>query len=262
MNGTSRAAGNIERLWSGANEFPPPWWGRGRAGGKVAREATCRNFTLPPTPSHEGRGSRSARLMQGSSGFTLLELLVALAIFAVLAAAIYGSLAMLITTSTRLDEAGKSLRELQTTMRILSRDLTQVINRPVRGGYDEELPALRWPGPDDQLEMTSLGRSNPLHQARSNLQRVAFRVKEGRLERLVWPVLDQAQDSTPFIQPLLTGVSSMEVSFQTGPEQLFPDWPPSRPPPNAPALPKAVRVVLEVKEWGRLERVFLLAGGG
>ncbi|NTV12449.1 MAG: type II secretion system minor pseudopilin GspJ [Desulfobulbaceae bacterium] len=194
-------------------------------------------------------------------GFTLLELLVALAIFALIATAIYSSLAMLITTSTRLDEAGKSLRELQTTMRILERDLIQVSNRPVRGGYDEELPALRWPGAEEQLELTSGGRSNPLHQSRCNLQRVAYRVKDSRLERLLWPVLDQAQDSKPFVQPLLSGVSRLEVSFQSGKEQLFSDWPPANPPPGKPPLPQAVRVVLEVKEWGRLERIFLLPGG-
>lgn len=194
-------------------------------------------------------------------GFTLLELLVALAIFALIAAAIYNSLAMMITTSTRLDEAGKSLRELQYSMRVLERDLIQVVDRPVRGGYDEELPALRWPGAESQLEMTSGGRSNPLHQSRCSLQRVAYRVKDGRLERLAWAVLDQAQDSKPFIQPLLSGVGSLEVSFQTEQNQLLPEWPPANPQANSPTLPRAVRVVLEVKEWGRLERVFLLPGG-
>ncbi len=202
--------------------------------------------------------------MSGQSnrqGFTLLELLVALAIFALIATAIYNSLAMMITTSTRLDEAGKSLREVQNTMRIMGRDLTQVIDRPVRGSYGDELPPLRWPGLDDQLEMTSAGRSNPLRQSRCSLQRVAFRVKDGQLERLLWPVLDQAQASKPFVQPLLSGVSSLEVSFQSGQEQLFPDWPPANPPPNKPHLPRAVRVIMEVKGWGRLERIFLLAGG-
>ena len=198
---------------------------------------------------------------RSSKGFTLLEILVALAIFAVMATTIYSSLAMLITTSTRLAEAGKGLRELQNTFQVMGRDLEQVINRPVRSGYDEQLPALRWPGPENLLEMTSGGRSNPLRQPRCSLQRVAYRVKDGRLERLSWQVLDQVQDSTPFVQPLLSGVSSFEVSFLTGKDQASPDWPPFKPVSGNAALPRGIKVIVEVKGWGRLERLFLLAGG-
>jgi len=205
--------------------------------------------------------TRKALDNSGIKGFTLLELLVALAIFAVMAAAIYSSLAMLIRTSDRLDQAGKSLKELQQAMQTMGRDLGQVSNRPVRGPYDSELPPLLWPGTEEQLEMTSGGRRNPLGQARCSLQRVAFRLRGGKLERLSWPVLDQAQDSAPFIQPLLDGVRSFEVSFLAGRDRTFPEWPPAIPPPEITALPRAVRVVMEVDGWGRLERIFLLAGG-
>lgn len=207
-----------------------------------------------------GKIANTSRL-GGKRGFTLLELLVALSIFAIMAAGIYSSLAMILATSSRLDEAGKSLRELQKTMQVLSRDLGQVTNRPVRSGYDVELPPLLWPGTEARLEMTSGGRSNPLSQPRCSLQRIAFRLRDGKLERLSWPVLDQAQDSAPYIQPLLSGVSNFEISFLAGQDQSYPDWPPVNPPPKSPILPRAVRVVLEVEGWGRLERLFLLAGG-
>lgn len=204
---------------------------------------------------------RRADFWRRHQGFTLLELLVALSIFAIMAASIYSSLGMLLTTSSRLDEAGRSLKQLQKTMQVLGRDLIQVTNRPVRDGYDVELPPLLWPGREERLEMTSGGRSNPLRQPRCSLQRVAYRVQDGNLERLAWPVLDQAQDTAPFVQPLLGGVSDFEVSFLAGPDQNFSEWPPAIPPPDLAALPKAVRVVMEVEGWGRLERIFLLAGG-
>lgn len=194
-------------------------------------------------------------------GFTLLELLVALAIFAIMATAVYNSLAMLLRTSARLDEEGARLRELQTAMQTLERDLEQLVNRPVRGAYGQELEPLLWPGLDDRLELTSGGRSNPLRRSRCTLQRVAWQLRDGKLQRLAWPVLDQAQDSEPLQRSLLAGVSRFELEFLAGREQTFAAWPPDNPPPGLPPLPRAVRVSLEVAGWGRLERLFLPAGG-
>jgi len=65
----------------------------------------------PPTPN-------DLRPARTPSGFTLLELLVALAIFALMAVAIYSSLGMLMKSSARLDEEGGRLKELQSAMRI------------------------------------------------------------------------------------------------------------------------------------------------
>jgi general secretion pathway protein J len=203
-----------------------------------------------------------ARPARASSGFTLLELLVALAIFALMAVAIYSSLGMLMKSSARLDEEGGRLKELQSAMRIMERDLDQVADRPVRSPYDEELPPLSWPGLENRLEFTANGRANPRREPRCSLQRLAYQVKDGQLSRLSWSVLDQAPDSTPFVRPLLSGVSLFEVSFLTGDQQTVATWPPENLATEPPPLPKAIRVVLEVEGWGRLERIFLPAGGG
>jgi general secretion pathway protein J len=202
---------------------------------------------------HHNRHDRS------SAGFTLLELLVALAIFAVMAVTIYSSLGILMETSARLDEEGSRLKELQSAMRIMERDLNQVAVRPVRSAYDEELPPLSWPGLENRLEFTANGRANPRREPRCSLQRLAYQVEDGRLLRLSWPVLDQAVDSSPFSRQLLSDVSHFELSFLTGDQEVVTEWPPTQPP--APPLPKAIRVVLEVEGWGRLERIFLPAGG-
>ena len=194
-------------------------------------------------------------------GFTLLELLVALAIFALMAVAIYSSLGTLLRSSARLDEEGGRLKELQAALRLLERDLDQVADRPVRSTYDEELPPLSWPGLENRLEFTANGRANPRREPRCSLQRLAYQVKDGQLWRLSWAVLDQAPDSAPFARPLLSGVKRFEVSFLTGDRQTVPSWPPEELAVAAPPLPKAIRVVLEVEGWGRLERLFLPAGG-
>jgi general secretion pathway protein J len=226
-------------------------------GTDVHEQADNTADSVPWDRLHRPTFRNRARPARSAAGFTLLELLVALAIFAVMAVAVYSSLGIILETSSRLTEEGNRLRELQTTMRIIQRDLEQIAKRPIRSGYEEELPALIWPGLDNRLEFTANGRANPLREPRCSLQRLAFEVKDGRLFRLSWPVLDQAVDSTPFIRPLLSDITGFEVSFLTGAGQVHAQWPPDDPAVNPKSLPRVIRVILEVEGWGRLERLFL-----
>ena len=77
-------------------------------------------------------------------GFTLLELLVALAIFSLVSLALFGSLTSMIDTKQHLAADSNKLRELQTAFRIIGRDIEQAIDRPIRATYQPELPAMSW----------------------------------------------------------------------------------------------------------------------
>jgi general secretion pathway protein J len=108
-------------------------------------------------------------------------------------------------------------------------------------------------------------------RARSNLQRVAYSVRENQLIRSYWNVLDRAQDSKPLEVVLLDGVNRMELRFlsakgaaqNTGQEkqEWVDDWPgsalgiqPSEDPPLA------VEVILETEAEGRISRLFRVPG--
>ena len=198
-------------------------------------------------------------------GFTLLELLVSLAIFSLVAVTVYSSLTSMVSTREHLDDESEELRTLQTALRIIGRDIEQAVDRPVRSAYDEELSALRWQTtPVRSLQFTTNGRRNPAGLARSSLQRVSFRIEDSVLIKDAWPVLDRAVDSKPFSRKLLDGVIGFDISFVGDNEKVLLGWPPEITGTEAetPALPRAVNVQLDLKGWGKINRLFLIGGRG
>ncbi len=194
-----------------------------------------------------------------AAGFTLLELLVALAIFALLAAMAYGGLRSVLEARASSDAAAARLARLQSTLLMLERDLSQAVDRGVRDAYGDPQPALV--GDDGGLELTRGGYLNPLGGPRSDLQRVAWRLRDGALERADWKVLDRAQDSTPYTAPLLRNVRALHLRFLDARHRWQPSWPPPADGRTAAAgLPLAVEVTLELKDWGTLVRLLPLPG--
>lgn len=189
-----------------------------------------------------------------------MELLVALAIFSLISVAMYGSLTSMITTKKHLEGDSIRLRELQTAFRIIGRDIEQAIDRPIRATYQPELPAMIWGEQPINFELTTNGRRNPGLAKRSSLQRVSYRLEDDLLIKDTWPVLDRAVDSKPFSQVLVHGIEGFEMSFVGRNGATHRVWPPEDMASgnNSAALPKAVQVLLYVKNWGRIDRLFVL----
>jgi general secretion pathway protein J len=148
--------------------------------------------------------------MARSRGFTLLEMLVALAVFALLGLMTSQMVTRVIDVHNVAVERGERLGELQLAMQILQRDVLEIAPRSVRDEMGDPLPALRI-GTDIALELTRSGWRNPLGQRRSELQRVAYQLQDGTLTRYYWNVLDRAEDTVPVAQELLHNVSELTV---------------------------------------------------
>jgi general secretion pathway protein J len=188
-------------------------------------------------------------------GFTLVEVLVALAIFALLAGA--GALVLSQTIDTRFALRAETDRigDLQRMRALLKADLAQAAPRRVRAPTGRPLPRAlmgqEQPG-DPILTLVRNGWSNPGQAPRASLQRVEYRVVEGRLERRVFPYLDGARPGPP--QVLCRGVKDAAVTFiQDGSEAQAFITSSDRP------LPDAVRIVMTLDGVGRLEQLFLVA---
>ncbi len=199
-------------------------------------------------------------------GFTLLELLVALFVFAVLAALGYTAITQALDNRDRIRAQQQRLGELQTAMRVLVQDFTQLAPRPVRdltGSGDE--PALRAPGSAPALvALTRNGLANPAGIARPTLERVEYLLDGEALVRLAWPVLDRTQAVTARRQVMLTGVRSAQLRYMDGARQWSEQWPP----PGAARVaaqrlrlrPIAVEITLETADFGRIVRLIEVAG--
>lgn len=195
-------------------------------------------------------------------GFTLLELLVALSIFALLAAMAYGGLNSVMRAQQVTTAQAERLAELQKVFAWLGRDITQAIDRPIRGEYGDPQPAMvGLTLGERRLELTRSGWRNPAGRKRSNLQRVAWGIRDEQLVRLYWTVLDRAADSRPLETVMLDDVEKLSLRFLDDKQRWHDVWPAlNRGITSSVALPRAVEVTLETAREGRLRRVFLVAG--
>lgn len=202
-------------------------------------------------------------LRHNTRGFTLLELLVALAIFALLAAIAYGGLQRVLATRAQTDRAAQRLQALQNAWMLMQRDIEQTVARPVRGNYGSSQPGMAGAGPSQYpLVLTRGGVANPLHRQRSSLQRVAYRVRGSQLVRTTWPVLDRAPDTAPRDTVILGQVQSLALRFLDAQRQWQANWPPLLADGSIdPRPPLAVEVTLDLDRWGRVRWIFPVRGG-
>ena len=198
----------------------------------------------------------------GCRGFTLLELVVAIGIFALVAAVAYGGLAAVLRLAGGTERQGNRLGAVQLAIARLERDLEQVVGRGIRDQYGDQQPALAASSGGTAMELTRAGRPNPLDAPRSVLQRVAWGTSGENLQRIAWPMLDNPTGAiAPEPEPILDAVTSFELRFLDNLDQWQMEWPAAdRPTSND--LPRAVEINLTLADWGLIRRIVMVPGGG
>ncbi len=196
------------------------------------------------------------------SGFTLIEMLVALAIFAVVGGISATLMSQVLANEATMGVRSERLGEMQRAMLILKRDLMQITNRPIRDMLGEPMPSVMI-GNDGMIEFSRLGWRNPLDARRAEVQRVAYRLQDGNLLRAYWNVLDRSQDSEPRTQRLLKEVRQVEflaLDVEGDEHSFWPLRPGAEGDEGSPAL-AAIFMRLECAPFGVVERIWLVAGG-
>jgi len=206
-------------------------------------------------------------------GFTLVEVLIAMAITTLISVVAYTGLSSALSGAESLRSASGRAHDINQTLALLSRDLRQVVNRPVVDEFGQVVPALM--GGEmarEPLALTRAGWHNSIAAPRSTLQRVRWWLEDERLWRGYFPVLDRTAGTEPVETAILEGVERFELRFLPTLSAVESDrndiidrrnWRDSwiadlSQPGQIPSPPAAVEVLMEVAGLGELRRTYVL----
>jgi general secretion pathway protein J len=190
-----------------------------------------------------------------SRGFTLVEALLALAIFATIAVLAYRATAALTDGETRLAGEAQRWRTLESFFVRFEADIRQAIPRSVRVGNARAAPWLGTVGPGRQgaLEFSRAGAEFSVEPGLGG-QRVGYRWRDGTVEIAYWPHLDRPGGTAPAVYPLVPEVAQFELAYLARDGAWRDRWPGAM---DA-DLPRAVRMTLLLADGVRVERAFVL----
>lgn len=189
-----------------------------------------------------------------SRGFTLVEALLALAIFGVIAVLAYRATAELTEGEARLSAEAQRWRALESLFSRFEADIRQAVPRGVRAGAQREPAWLATIGSGQSaLVFTRAGSEYHAEPAAAG-QRVGYRWRDGTIELAYWAQLDHPADARPVLFPLLTDIASFRLDYLARDGGWRDSWPLL----GEDDLPRAVRLTLTLADGARIERAFAL----
>jgi general secretion pathway protein J len=195
--------------------------------------------------------------------FTLIEVLVALAVFGVMSMLAYTALGSTLENADYLADRMDRLQAVQRTVRFLSSDLIQAAPRPVRSQIGDNFdPALQSSlSAEFAIELTHGGWGNPAGLPRGTFQRVAYRIEDGELLRYHWSVLDRTYANEPIVTVMLDDVESLYFRFYSATGDPSEVWPPvsQQGGQGLRILPRAIEIVMTLPDQGEITRLLEVA---
>lgn len=190
------------------------------------------------------------------AGFTLIEVMLALAIFGVISVLAYRATAALTDGEVRLSAEAQRWRTLDGLFSRFEADIRQAVPRASRTGSGIEPPWLALPADSTgnaALVFTRAGSEFTDDPGRAG-QRIGYRLRGHAVEIAYWPRIDNAASAQPAVYTLADGVTAFRVEY-LGQSSI---WRERWPQPNEAELPRAVRVHLTLDTGEEIERWFVL----
>ncbi len=194
-------------------------------------------------------------------GFTLIEVLLAMAITTFVALLAYSGLSTSMTAAESQQLQAQQITDIQLPLTVLERDIRNAVVRPIRDEYDDRVEAMVGGAFNDYvLVLTRRGWDNPRELSRGELQRVRYQLLDDELWRESWSVLDRVSEEAGQQRTLLLrGINTIEIAFldsesssasrsPLGGEWLD-EWDISQ------RLPKAIRIQFDLEGFGEVTRV-------
>jgi general secretion pathway protein J len=189
------------------------------------------------------------------AGFTLIEMLVALALFAIVAVVGYQGVGQILRNKTELSDHAAEWRTLQRCFDLFHSDILSMVDRSIRDQFGVKMPGLVGDFDAGRDWDTSVQWTRLKTEGAGSAERVGWRWREDRLERVTWLNLDRGPRDNPVVTPVLTGVTDFQLRY-LGPEAgaaLDTSWHL----PQHDGLPVLIELTLEVnrQRWVRVFRV-------
>ena len=185
---------------------------------------------------------------------TLLELLIVIAIFAIMSAAAYGGLQSSLKAEENFSAAMKDLEAVQMSLTLFQRDIMQLSPRAIRDAYgDDEAAIVLLDG--RELFFTRGGNFSSLKLEQTELTRVAYSLQDEQFFRSYWRRLDSTQGDQPLRASLLSKVSNLQIRVLDQNNIWRRDWPISDS-----AKIRALEITLELEDWGEIRRLLPISG--
>jgi len=220
--------------------------------------------------------------MKKNRGFTLIEVVIAISIFALLGFGCYKVVHGLSLARDSVSKSSEELRQFVRAINIINDDFSQLSTRKILSDAGHSAPAFDTQG-DYLVEFSRIGVRNPLMAKRAKVVRIAYQFekeidthelenqddaqnttvgdgKQGYLIRYDWPVLDRGNNDPPGTKVLLAGVKGLELEYMDQNKKWVTSWPPTDSQNNsAPQdLPYAIKFKLDTVKYGLLERLFAI----
>jgi len=198
------------------------------------------------------------------SGFTLIEILVAVLIFAIMSVIALTGIKSVSDAQQMSQKVTADLQQLQNTLFYLEQDLHYALDRPVRDELGDELPAIIAGNTVGQgIQLTRIGQRNPQGLNRSSLMRIGYRLRENELLRERYARLDRTAEQPSQTRVLMQNIEEFEYRFlhtKDGRPDWSSFWPPIRSEPGPIALPRAVEIRIKHTSLGDITRLIDLPG--
>ena len=192
-------------------------------------------------------------------GFTLIEILIALAVFAILATITSSAMYHAFNTRARVTKQADRLNTLQLAITMIGRDVQQTIERSIISNDMHLSPA--FVGEGNYVEFTRSGLVNPNNLAKlSTLKRVAFICRGGQLIRRSWQQLDAPARKQVQDRILLTDLDECSFAYLARNRQILSEWRENavQEDQRKETLPTAVQFTLTLHDWGNMSLLFII----